>query len=191
MHMLKRGLVALTMVAAAGGTTAGLLASQASATSTHGREVIQSTQYTVGAGEGVGPWSGFGVVRTQGNVTDIPSQPGDPANSNRHTLVDPTGSFTVLTTGGTGPANGPNPDPVTCFVHFTIRDIDANIVTGTGTGAYATATGHFTATVRISGFLSRTATGCDENQNDPLAFSTTNVVAVGHINLHPAPAQPS
>jgi hypothetical protein len=190
MNMMKRGLIALSMVAAVGGATGGLLVSQASATSTHGREVIQSTQYTVGAGDGVGPWSGFGVVHTQGNVTDIPSLPADPANSNRHTLVDPTGSFTVLTTGGTGPANGPSLNPVTCFVHFTIRDIDANIVSGTG--AFANATGHFKATVRISGFLSRTATGaCDTNQNDPLAFSTTNVVAVGHINLHPAPAQTS
>jgi hypothetical protein len=188
MHMLKRGLVALTMVAAAGGTTAGLLASQASATSTRGSEIIRSTQYTVGAGEGVGPWTGHGVVNTYGNVTDIQSLPNDPANSNRHILVDPTGSFTVLTTGGTGPANGPSVNPVTCFVHFTIRDIDAVIVSGTG--AYANATGHFTATVSISGFLSRTAAGCDTNQNDPLAFSTTDVTAIGHMNLHSS-SQPS
>ncbi len=182
MHMMKRGLLALTMVAAVGGATSGLLVSQASATSTRGREVLTGSQYAVGAGVAVGPFTEHGVVRDHGNVTDIPSLPADPANSNRHTLVDPTGSFTLLTTGGTGPAAGPSVNPVTCAVHFTIRHIDAKIVSGTG--AYANATGRFDAAASISGFLSRTATGCDTNQNDPFAFSTTNVLAIGHINLH-------
>jgi hypothetical protein len=181
MHMLKRGLLALTVVAAAGGTTAGLLASQASASPTRGHEIITSSQYSVGNGFGVGPWTGRGVIRTGGVVTDIASLPSDPANSNRHTLLDPTGSFTVLTTGGTNPT--PHINPVTCSVRFTVRHINAKIVSGTG--AYANATGRFDATATISGFLSRTATGaCDMNQNDPPAYSTTYVTAVGHINLH-------
>ena len=37
MHMMKRGLLALTMVAAVGGATSGLLVSQASAGSMRGR----------------------------------------------------------------------------------------------------------------------------------------------------------
>jgi hypothetical protein len=178
MHMMKRGLLALTMAAAAGGTMVGLLAS---ATSSRGPEIIRSTQYEVGAGDSVGPWTGQGVVRTSGNVTDIPSQMTDPANSNRHTLVDPAGSFTVLTTGGSTPIFHMN--KATCAVRFTIRGINAKIVSGTG--AYSKATGNFTANVVVNGYTSRLASGrCDTSQSDPTAFSTTNVVAVGHINLH-------
>ena len=183
MNMVKRGLIALSVVAAVGGTTGGLLASAASASPSRGPEILTGSQYEVGDGVAVGPFTEHGVVHNRGNVTDIPSLPTDPANSNRHTLVDPTGSFTLLTTGGTSPATGPSVNPVTCFVHFTIRDIHAKIVSGTG--AYAKATGNFKATASISGFLMRTATGaCDTNQNDPSAFSTTNVVAKGYINLH-------
>jgi hypothetical protein len=188
MNMMKRGLIALSMVAAIGGTTAGLLASAANAQATRGREVIRSTQYAVGAGEGVGPWSGYGVVHTHGNVTDIASLPADPANTNRHTLVDPSGSFTVLTTQGKQGKFYFN--PVTCFAHFTVRDIEATIVSGTG--AYANATGKFRATVQVTGNSGRTATGaCDDNPADPPAFTISNVLAIGRINLHPAPAPAS
>ena len=184
MNMVKRGLIALSVVAAVGGTTGGLLASAASASPTRGVEVIHTVQYSVAGGPGVGPWTGHGPISThKGNITDIPSLATDPANSSRTTLIDPAGSFTPLNTGGRSPAAGPSVNPVTCFVHFTIRDINAKIVSGTG--AYAKATGNFKATASISGFLMRTATGaCDTNQNDPSAFSTTNVVAKGYINLH-------
>jgi hypothetical protein len=183
MHIVKRGLIALSMVAAVGGTTAGLLATAASAQPTRGREVVQSTQYEVGNGVSVGPWSGHGAVRTAGNVTDAPSLLGDPANSNREMLVDPTGSFTVLVTGGT---QGPfHMNPTTCAVRFSVKGFDAKIVTGTG--AYAKATGDFKGNVLVTGYVSRTATGCDTNQNDPPAFSTTYVTAKGHINLHNPP----
>lgn len=181
MNMLKRGLIALTMVAAAGGTTGALLVTQASAQATRGPETIRSTQYEVGAGEAVGTWTGHGAVNTHGNVTDIPSLATDPANSNRHVLVDPSGSFTVLTTGGKNPQFSQN--PVTCAVRFSVRDIQATIVSGTG--AYAKATGDFKADVVVNGYVQRLANGrCDTNQNDPTAFETDNVTAVGHINLH-------
>jgi hypothetical protein len=179
--MLKRGLVALTLVAAAGGTTVGLLASQASALPTSGAETIQSTQYEVGSGEAVGPWTGHGVINTHGNVSDLPSLRTDPANSNRHILVDPTGSFTVLTTGGTNPQFHLN--PLTCAIRFSVQGIQATIVRGTG--AYAKATGSFTAAVIVNGYVHRLATGkCDTNPNDPTAFEADSVTAVGHINLH-------
>ena len=182
MRILKRGLLALSVLAVAGSATGGILASTASATSTRGPEVIRSTQYTVGDGFGVGPFTSHGVVNQKGVVTDIPPAPKDPPNTNRHTLVDPTGSFTVITNQGT---QGPfSMNPNTCQVRFTIRDVDARLIPGTGTGVYRNATGDFNATVRINGYLSRTPQGCDQNMNDPLAFSTTNVVAVGHINLH-------
>jgi hypothetical protein len=186
MNMMKRGLIALSVVAAVGGTTAGLLATAASAQPTRGREVIRATQYEVGAGEAVGPWTGHGAVNTRGNVTNVASLPTDPAGSSRTTLVDPTGSFTVLTTGG-------NPgkfhlNPVSCAFRVNVSGINVKIASGTG--AYANATGHFTASVHVDGFLAHTATGaCD--QNNPSAFETDNVVAVGHINLHPKPAPAS
>lgn len=180
MHIMRRGLLALSVLAAVGGTTGGLLAAQAGASPTRGPEVLRGTQYTVGDGFGVGPFTSHGVVNQKGVVTDIPSKKIDPPNTNRHTLVDPTGSFTVITNQGT---QGPfSMNPNTCQVRFTILGVDARIVTGTG--AYRHATGDFNATVRINGYLSRTRAGCDQNMNDPLAFSTTNVVAVGHINLH-------
>ena len=185
MRIVKRGLIAFAVVAAVGGTAGGLLASAASAQSTRGPEVIRSTQYEVGDGLSVGPWSGHGAVRTAGNITDAPSLATDPANSNRELLVDPTGSFTVLVTGGTQGTVHIN--PTTCAVRFNVKGFDAKVATGTG--AYAKATGDFKGNVLVTGFLSRTATGaCDTNQNDPAAFSTSYVVAKGHINLHNAPA---
>jgi hypothetical protein len=181
MNIFKRGLLALTVVTAAGGTTAGLLASQASASPTRGPEVVTSTQYAVGDGFGGGPWIGRGVIHTSGIVTDIASLPNDPLNSNRHTLLDPSGSFTVLTTGGTNPT--PVPNPANCSFRFTIRDIDARIVSGTG--AYANATGDFDATVSVVAVMQRLPDGgCDMNQNDAPAYTTSYVTAVGHINLH-------
>jgi hypothetical protein len=181
MHIMKRGLLALTMVAAAGGTTAGLLVSEATAQSTSGAETIQSTQFEVGSGVAVGPWTGHGVINTHGNVTDIASLRTDPANSNRHLLVDPTGSFTVLTTGGKNPQFHQN--SVTCAIKFSIQDIQATIVRGTG--AYAKATGNFTANVVVNGYVHRLANGkCDTNPKDPTAFEADSVTAVGHINLN-------
>ena len=181
MHIIKRGLLGLSVLAAVGGTTGGLLAAQAGASPTRGPEVIRSTQYQVGASDSVGPFTGHGTVRTAGNVTDIASAMKDPPNSNRHLLVDSTGSFTVLTTGGT---QGPfSMNDQTCAVRFSIKGIDANIVKGTG--AYRHATGDFKANVVVSGYTQRLKDGsCDQSNNDPPAFSTTSVVAVGFINLH-------
>ena len=185
MNMMKRGLIALSMVAAVGGTTAGLLASEASAQPTRGPLVVTATQYYVGGGTGVGPFAEHGrVVHNQGNLTDVPSLPADPAGSNRTMLVDPTGSFTVLSTGGT--AGKFHLNPVSCAFWVNIKGVNSKIVAGTG--AYATAAGGFKVNVHAAGYLSRTATGCDTNQADPSAFETDTAVAVGFINLHPAPA---
>ena len=180
MNMVKRGLIALSVVAAVGGTTGGLLASAASASPTRGPEVIHITQYSVAGGFGVGPWSGRGVIHNHGNTTDDPSLTTDPAGSSRHTVVDPAGSFTVLATGG-APGNF-HMNPVTCSFSGTIKGITAKIVSGTG--AYAKATGTLKANGVARGYLLRTATGCDTNQNDPSAFETDSTVAIGFINLH-------
>ena len=61
MHIIKRGLLGLSVLAAVGGTTGGLLAAQAGASPTRGPEVIRSTQYQVGDGS-VGPFTGHGAV---------------------------------------------------------------------------------------------------------------------------------
>jgi hypothetical protein len=173
------------VVAAVGDTTAGLLASEASASPTRGPLVVTATQYEVGGGTSVGPFAEHGrVVHNRGNITDVPSLKTDPANSNRVMLVDPTGSFTVLSTGGTPGTFHLN--PVTCAFHVTIRDIHGTIVTGTG--AYAKATGAVNVTVHSNGTLARTATGaCDTNPAHPSAFETDSALAVGFINLHSAP----
>ena len=57
MHIIKRGLLALSALAVVGGTAGGFLAAQARASPTRGPEVIHVTSYSVGAGAGAGPWS--------------------------------------------------------------------------------------------------------------------------------------
>src|ERR1700749_2093985 len=170
MNIVKRGLLALSLVAVPGGTAGGLLASQAGGSSAGGPEPIRSTQYEVGDGVSVGPWTGHGVIKTAGNVTDAPSVTGDPDNSNREMLVAPNGSFTVLVTGGNqGPVHM---NPNTCAVRFTVSGFDARIVTGTG--VYRHATGDFKGNVNISGYASRLANGsCDTSQNGPTPLSTS------------------
>jgi hypothetical protein len=185
MHMMKRGLIALSVMAAVGGTTVGLLASEASASPTRGSLVVHATQYYVGGGTGVGPFSEHGrVVHNSGNLTDVPSLTTDPANSDRVMLVDPTGSFTVVSTGGVSGKFHLN--PVSCAFWINTNGIKSTIVSGTG--AYAKATGAFKVSAHAQGTLSRTSTGaCNTADTAPSAFETDSVVAVGHINLHGAP----
>ena len=154
MNMGKRGPIALSVVAAIGGTTGGPLVSAAAAQPTRGPVIIRATQYEVGAGEAVGPFTSHGAVNTKGNVTDVPSLATDPADSNRSTLVDPTGSFTVLTTGGDNFRDHLN--PVTCALTASVQDIHAGLIVS-GTGAYAKATGTFKASVHVNGFVQRLA----------------------------------
>jgi hypothetical protein len=180
MHMMRRGLLALSVVAVVGGTTGGLLASQASATPTKGVEVLHGVQYSVGGGFGVGPWSGRGPITNNGIVTDIASKKGDPANSNRHTLVDPAGSFTVLTTGGNFTPGRTN--PFTCA--FTARINGINVKVVSGTGAYSKLTGNLIANVSVAGVQPRFPNGsCNFNANNS-AYETDTVNVVGFMNLH-------
>jgi hypothetical protein len=182
MHIMKRGLVALAALTMIGTTTGLLVSSTASAGTTKGPETITSTQYSIGNGNGVGPWNGRGAINTGGVITDI----NNATTGDLHTLVDPLGQFTVKTTGGT---QGPfYMNPVTCAVSFSITGVEADIVSGTGpfarTGIYVNATGTFLANVKVKGYVQKFPTGCDQNQNDPVAFSSSSVVAKGYIDLH-------
>ncbi len=181
MNMVKRGLIALSVVAAVGGTTGGLLASAASASPTRGVEVIHTVQYSVAGGPGVGPWTGHGPISThKGNITDIPSLATDPANSSRTTLIDPAGSFTTLNTGGNFIPGRTN--PFTCAFTGRVKGINVNIVTGTG--AYSKATGAFRVNISISGFDPRLPNGQCNFNADNSAFETDTATAVGFVNLH-------
>ena len=112
MHTIKRGLIALSVVAAVGGTTGGLLASAASASPTRGSEVVHGVQYSVNGGFGVGPWSGHGVINNKGIVTDIAPLTTDPPNSNRHTLVTRLGASPCSPPGATSPLAARTRSPV-------------------------------------------------------------------------------
>jgi hypothetical protein len=181
MNMMKRGLIALSVVAAVGGATSGLLVSQASATSTRGREVIHTVQYRVGDGQGVGPWTGRGPISSnRGNITDLPSLTTDPTGSSRTILIDPAGSFTTLNTGGTFVPGRSN--QFTCFFSGIIRGLSAHIVSGTG--AYSKATGNLNVTLSISGFNPRLPNGQCNGNADNSAFETDTALAVGRVNLH-------
>lgn len=179
MNILKRALLSLSALAMVG--TTGALVASANAAPTRGPEVIHSTQYEVGAGFGVGPWSGRGPISSnRGNITGIPSRRGDPANSGRVLLIDPVGSITVLTTGGDFFPGRTN--PFTCAFTATIRSIRATVVSGTG--FYRHATGGFVVTVMVNGFQPRFLNGqCNFNANNS-AFETDNATAVGFIDLH-------
>jgi hypothetical protein len=180
MHIWKRGLLALSALALVGSVTGGLVAS-ANAIPTRGPEVIHSTQYEVGSGFGVGPWTGRGPISTnRGNITGIPSLKTDPVNSGRVLLIDPVGSITVLTTGGNFFPGREN--IFTCGFTARITGITARVVGGTG--FYRHATGGFVVTVNVNGFQPRLLNGnCNFNAQFS-AFETDNAVAVGFIDLH-------
>ena len=180
MNIVKRGLLGLSVLAAVGGTTGALLASQASAAPTSGPEIIHGVQYSVGGGFGVGPWSGKGPITNSGIVTDIASKKGDPANSNRHTLNDPAGSFTVLTTGGKFTPGRTN--PVTCAFSARITGINVKVVSGTR--AYSKLTGNLIASVSVAAIEPRLRNGsCNFNANNSV-YETDTVTAAGLVNLH-------
>jgi hypothetical protein len=181
MHILKRGLLGLSVaVVALSASAGGLLASQAGAQPTRGVEVVHGTQYSVNGGFGVGPWSGRGPISNNGVVTDIASKPGDPPNSNRHTLADPAGTFTVLTTGGNFIPGLTN--PITCA--FTARITGINVKVVAGTGAYRNLSGNLVANVFASGYQPRYPNGRCNFNADNSAFETDTVTAVGFVNLH-------
>ena len=99
MNIVKRGLIALAVTAAVGGTAGSLLATAASASSPPvGLVVIHVTQLFRRRQETV-PGHGSAMVRSTpaGNITDaVPSYLRIRPTASRHLLVDPTGSFTVL-----------------------------------------------------------------------------------------------
>ena len=180
MHMLKRGLLALSVLTIAGGTAGGLLASTANAAPTRGIEVVHTVQYSVNGGPGVGPWTGRGPISGQGNITDVPSLKTDPMNSSRTTLVNPSGSFTTLNTGGNFiPGRG---NPFTCAQTARVTGLQVKIVTGTG--AYRHATGNLVVNISINAVQPRLPNGRCNFNADNSAFETDTAVAVGFVNLH-------
>jgi hypothetical protein len=180
MHILKRGLLALSVMAAVGGTTGGLLAAQAGASPTRGVEVVHATQYEVNGGTSVGPWSGRGPISGNGNITDVASLMTDPANSSRTTLVNAAGSFTTLNTGGNFVPGRMN--PFSCAFTAQINGIHVQIVQGTG--AYRHATGNLLVNIHAQGVDPRLPNGQCNFNADNSAFETDTAVAVGFVNLH-------
>ena len=180
MHILKRGLLAASVLAVTGGTAGGLLASSVGASPTRGVEVVHAVQYEVNGGTSVGPWSGRGPISGNGNITDVASLPADPANSSRTTLVNPSGSFTTLNTGGNFVPGRMN--PITCAFTGRVNGINVHIVSGTG--RYRNATGNLVVNIAISGVDPRNPNlSCNFNA-DNSAFETDSAVAVGFVNLH-------
>lgn len=177
--MFKRGLVALSAIAALG-TTTGVLVASANAAPTRGPEVIHATQYEVNGGTSVGPWTGRGPISGNGNITDAASLKTDPANSSRTLLINPSGSFTTLNTGGSFSPGRTN--PFTCAFTGTVRGINVRIVSGTG--AYRHATGNLVVNIRIQGTDPRFINGRCNFNADNSAFETDFATAIGFVNLH-------
>jgi hypothetical protein len=87
----------------------------------------------------VGPWTGRGpITSNRGNITDLPSAPGDPDNSSRVELINQAGSFVVLTTGGNFAPIREN--PITCAFIGRVTDLKGKVASGAGAYAKLTVT---------------------------------------------------
>ena len=94
-----------------------------------------------------------GVFSGVGQVVELPSQPGDPANVDRDDLVFPEGTMHLLTTP-TGGSFSINPD--SCVATATATSTAQ--ITG-GTGQFTNATGSFTGTDTGRGVAARNPDG--------------------------------
>jgi hypothetical protein len=103
-----------------------------------------------------------GVFSGVGRIVELPSLPGDPGNVSRDDLVFPEGSMHLVST---------NVDfsvsltPNSCLAQATIKQ--TNEVVG-GTGAFAAASGSFTATVGGPALLARNPDGSCAFEQLPL-----------------------
>ena len=131
----------------------------------------------------MGPWTGRGpITSNRGNITDLPSTPGDPDNSSWVEPINQAGSFVVLTTGRNFTPIREN--PITCAFIGRVTDLKGKVVSGTG--AYANLTGNFNVTVTANAIQPRNTTApfaCNFDA-DNSAFETDTATAVGLINLH-------
>jgi len=94
-----------------------------------------------------------GVFSGVGQVIELPSQPGDPADVDRDDLVFPEGTMHLLTTHGSASFTL---NPHNCL--FSGTQQQTSEVTG-GTGPFAAAAGSFAGTARGQGLLPRNPDG--------------------------------
>jgi hypothetical protein len=95
-----------------------------------------------------------GVFDGVGQIVEIPSQPGDPANVSRDDLVYPVGTMHLVNT--TVGVVSPSLNPHNCLFRVTLQE-DPQI-TG-GTGLFTHANGTFTGTISPQGLLPRNPDG--------------------------------
>ena len=101
-----------------------------------------------------------GVFSGVGEVVEIPNLPGDPGNVSRDELVFAEGSMHLVNTIVDASFSV---NPRSCLLRGALQQ--TNEVVG-GTGAFATASGSFTATVTGSGILPRDPDGsCSADQD--------------------------
>jgi len=94
-----------------------------------------------------------GVFSGVGQIVELPSQPGDPANVDRDDLVFPEGTMHLLTTHGSASFTL---NPRNCL--FSGTQQQTSEVTG-GTGQFAAAAGSFAGTASGQGLLPRNPDG--------------------------------
>ena len=103
-----------------------------------------------------------GVFTGVGRIVELPSLPGDPADSSRDDLVFPGGTIQILSTT-VDASFSVNPD--SCLFRLTLQQTGE--ITG-GTGQFAAATGSSTSTVSGQGLLPRNPDGSCSFTQTPL-----------------------
>ena len=186
-RLIRRGLTAAAVFASVV-TPLTLLTTQAGAQAVQGAEAISVTGYVVGVPPdnpgaagliGGGPATAGGVVLAKGTFALTASLPGDPPGSTRGIIAFPTGTFTVLVTGGN-----------LVWAHSTSPPADSSETCPTSTPPFcpgpassppppvrsrSTPVGPATCRLLAGG-------GC--NLNDAPIFTVIQSHAVGNINLH-------
>jgi hypothetical protein len=119
-----------------------------------------------------------GAFHGVGKIVEVDNLPGDSDNVNRDDLVFAGGSMHIVNTILDFPPPI-NVNPRSCVVTATIHQ--TNEIVG-GTGQFAAATGHFTATVTGRGVLPRNRDGSCDLSRDPL-HEVDMIAATGTLSF--------
>jgi hypothetical protein len=128
------------------------------------RTVITSVVILKGAFSGVG------------RIVEVDNLPGDPDNVNRDDLVFASGTMHLVNTIQDFSFS---PNPTSCV--FTVTVDQSNEIAG-GTGQFANATGHFTATVTGRGVFPRNPDGSCDLSRDAL-HEVDMITATGTLSF--------
>ena len=161
---MKR-LVTGALIAAGTALVIAVAAAMPAAAATSGSETFSGTIVTSGVSGTRTVISSVviakGVFSGVGHVVELPGLPGDPDNVSRDDLVFPEGTMHLVSTN-VGISFSINPN---CLANATIQQ--TAVIIG-GTGQFAAAVGHFSATIGGPALLARNPDGSCSFTQPPL-----------------------